>query len=229
MQAGLLQEVLAHGRRDGTHIADMLHDGSNGDGHDGNDGRDEERSVQIVKHSQGGLLFAERQSDPCGLAQRREVHLAQRHGCQIAHHHTQQDRDNPDDTLAPHTGKNHRYQRHNSQWPVGGAVLNSATREHQSNGDNHRTRDQRRKEAQHILDAKRLDKTCHHEIAQSGKEHANAGIIQGQRLAHALFYAQRLHRHVAAQKGKRRAKEGRHLQLADKMEYQCADTCKQQC
>ena len=87
MQSWFLQEVLAHGRRDGTHIANMLHDGGNGDRHDSDNRRDQERGVQIVKHGQGGLLSAEWQSYPCSLAQRREIHLAHRHGRQIAHHH----------------------------------------------------------------------------------------------------------------------------------------------
>ena len=56
---------------------------------------------------------------------------------------------------------------------------------------------------QHSLDAERLDESGHHEIAQTGKEHAYTGIIQSQRLAHSLLYAQCLHRQIAAQEGKR--------------------------
>ena len=193
----------------------MLHDGSDGDRHDGDDGRDEEGGIHIVKDGQCSLLPGERQSNPCSLTQRREINLAHCHSCNIADHHTQQNGNNPNDTFTTHTGKNHRCQRHNSQRPVGSAVLNSTTREHQTDGDNHGASNQWREEAQHLLDAKCLNESCHQKIAHSGKEHTDAGIVQGQRLAHALLYAQRLHRHIAPQEGKRGAQEGRHLQLAD--------------
>ena len=67
MQTRPLQEVLAYGGRDGTHIADVLHDGGNGYRHNGDDGRDEEGGVHIIKYSQHGLLTTERQTYPCSI------------------------------------------------------------------------------------------------------------------------------------------------------------------
>ena len=67
MQTWLFQEVLAYGGGDGTHITDVLHDGSDGYRHDGDDGGDEEGGVHIVEDCQYSLLAAERQADPRGI------------------------------------------------------------------------------------------------------------------------------------------------------------------
>ena len=64
MQTWVRQIVLADGRADGQHVADVLHDGGKGNGHDGQDGGEHQRAVAVVEDRQYRVVALNRESHP---------------------------------------------------------------------------------------------------------------------------------------------------------------------
>ena len=149
----------------------MLHDGGKGNRHDSQNGREHQCGVTILKHSQNGLLLMDGEAYPCRIGQRCKVDHAHE-GCNdIRHDDTQQNGDNLDDALAPYRRDDDGDDRDNGQQPVGLTVSDGRAREHQSDGDNDRTGNNRWEVLQNLLHAKRPDERSHDKIHQSGAGH----------------------------------------------------------
>ena len=101
VQSRILYEVLAHGALNGTHVADVLHDGGEGDGEDGDDGRKDKVEVGILEDGDGCAVHVDGQTYPCRFAQLREVNLAHRCSQGVRAEHAEEYGDNLYDSLAP--------------------------------------------------------------------------------------------------------------------------------
>jgi len=199
VQAGILYEVLAHGGGDGADIANMLHHGSQGDGHDGHNGGDQQAGVQIAaEDGQGGVVPYDGQADPVCLADQGHQICpgggVNDHGEHIGANHTQQDGDD-----LHHAGKG------------------------QADADDDGARDNGGKVAHDLFGAELLEEEGQNQVYETCAGHTEAGIGQG--LAAGAQGADGI---VAADEGEGGAQEGGDLPPGDQVEQQRAQARKQQ-
>ena len=235
VEAGILDEIFAHGGGDGGHVPDMLHHGSDGDGgHDQDGGQ--------VKFGHAAAEFGDKglEAQKLGLGHGGEVHEGDQlaggvdgggahgvggEGHQVGDHHAQQDGDDLDHAPAPDVGDHDDGDGQNGQPPAGGGVGDGRGGQGQADEDDHGPGDHRRQEAHDLFDAHSLDDGGQHHIQQAGHHDTAAGVLEllarlhsgvppGVQLGHGL---------EAAQVGKGGPQESGDLQLGTDMEKQGAD------
>ena len=198
----------------------MLHHGGQRDGNDGQAGRQAEL---------GHLAAHYREGNGFGFLHAGEIHSAHEQGHNVGADDTQQNGQDLDHALAPDVAGHHNGQSHQSQHPVGLAVLDGRGSQDQADGDDDGTGNHRREKAHDLLNAEHADENAHHHIHQTRDHDAAAGIGQHLGVGQGSFTGGGVHqlgRHQqdAAQESKGRTQEGGNLALGDQMEQQCADT-----
>ena len=227
MQAGIGQIVAVAGGGDGAHIADVLHHGGQGQGHDGDGGGDQQGGVQVVPAEQAEDRAAptEGQTHPGGFLDGGEVHVAGDGGDGIGGHNTQEDGDDLNHALAEDVGGDHHQNGHQSNPPVGLAVVDGGGAEGQADADDDGAGNDGREEAHDLLDAEDLEQGGQDDVHETGQGHAEAGVGQQAGVHGAVHHGDGL---VAADEGEGGAQEGGNLALGQQVEEQRAQTGEQQ-
>ena len=181
----MFQIVLARGRRDGAHIADVLDHRSQRDRQDGDDSCHDQTPVGRLEDCESRVLHLERQAEPGSFLHAAEVTQTAAGGYDVRAQHAEQDRHDPDHTLAPDVAHDDDDDGQQGDPPVGAAVADGGTRKCQTDGDDDRARDHGREEAHDFLRAEGGEQAGQDEIHQTGTGDTDAGIGQrfGQREA----------------------------------------------
>ena len=162
VQTGVSNVVLANGGGDGAHIANMLHDGCQGDGSDGDDGGDQHAHIQVLaKDGQCGFLPNNGQADPFGLGNLCD-HIGpgsgiNDHSNQVGSHNTDQNGDDLDHAFAPDVADDHNSDGYQGNQPVVGAAGDGGAGQSQADGDDDGAGDNGREELHDLLGAENLE------------------------------------------------------------------------
>ena len=240
VQAGVFDEVLAHGGGDGGHIADVLHHGGDGDGGHDQDGGQVKLGHRAAEVGEEGL-----EAQDAGVGQAGEVHqghnIARRiqgggaqgvgdDGHDVRAHHAQQDGDDLDHAAAPDVGHDDDGHGHQGQPPAGLGVIDGGGGQVQADEDDDGAGDHRGQEAHDLAHAHGLDNGGQDDVQQAGHHDAAAGVLELFRGGHVGVFAggQVGHRLKAAQEGEGGAQEGGHLHLGAHVEEQGAEAGEEQ-
>ena len=183
MQTGIGYKILSNGGGNGADIANMLYHGCQRNGHNGNYSRHQHTAVKVVsKDGQRGVFPFYRKTDPCCLRNMLNQGFTggsiHNHGEYIACNYAQQNGNYFQHALAPDVKDDDHKNGNQCHQPVVAAVVNGTLGQSQTNGDDNRTGNNRRKVTHDLLCAKNLEQQSQYKIQKSGASDTKAGIGQ---------------------------------------------------
>ena len=167
MQTGILDKVPAHCGGNGGYIADMLHHGSQRDGHDGNQRSNQHLPVPVAQDREYRLIPVDGQPHPLGVLKRCKVYPSQHCRQQIGTHHTNDNGNDLDHTFSPDITDDHQQNGCEGDEPVGSAAVNSGRGQRQADGNDNGSGDDGREELHHPARAKKFNQQRQQQIQKT--------------------------------------------------------------
>ena len=176
VKTGLLKEILADGRGDRRHIADMLHHGSDRDRCHDQDRGDIELADEEIRQSEPWCSSGLCEVDDCASVRIGHACSMHQKGCSIGEHDTHQDRDDAEHALAPDIENDDHRQRDAGKEPVMLRIGDCRFCEGESDADDDRPGHDRGKKTHDLLYADEPDDQRENKVKKTRDDDSSAGV-----------------------------------------------------